>query len=171
MQLQAATEDIVSILHSYLSQIDEAAYSRPIEALSNSTLGQHTRHTIEFFQCITEQSPSGVLSYDERVRNPLVERSPKAALEELEKISKWFQAPRNTDKQLLLRISLSPDNPESIEMPSSFMREWTYAVEHAIHHMAIIRIGAKFVAPGLQLPDHFGVAPSTIKYRNKKCVQ
>ncbi|NJL77199.1 MAG: hypothetical protein HC892_21470 [Saprospiraceae bacterium] len=45
-------EVIVSLLEDaklYLRQVDEVTYATPIRLLSNSTVGQHTRHFVEFF--------------------------------------------------------------------------------------------------------------------------
>lgn len=169
MQLPEATEDVFTNLRHYLKLVDEDAYRKPIEALSKATLGQHTRHAIEFFQCIAEQSGTGVLSYDKRHRNHLIEESPKAALVALENISQWAGS-SFADKHLLLQVSLSETSHAATLIPTTCLREWNYALEHAIHHMAIIRIGAKFATPELSLPENFGVGYATIKYR-KKCVQ
>jgi hypothetical protein len=41
-----------------------------------------------------------------------------------------------------------------------------YNVEHAIHHMALIKVGLKEVCPAVKIPADFGVAVSTVKYLN-----
>ncbi|MDZ4846899.1 MAG: hypothetical protein SH857_15290 [Chitinophagales bacterium] len=169
MQLPEATEELFSNLRHYLAAMDETAYCMPIEALSNSTLGQHTRHVIEFFQCIAEQSDSGVLSYDKRPRDHFIEESPKAALVALENISQWVES-SFADRHLLLQVSVNETSDATTLIPTTCLREWNYALEHAIHHMAMIRIGAKFATPDLALPENFGVGYATIKYR-KGCVQ
>lgn len=169
MPLRAATDSILSNMRQYLEQVDAAAYSAPVAALSLATLGQHTRHTLEFFQCITEQSAGGILNYDKRHRNHSIEESPAAAIASIGTIAGWF-ATQFSDRHLLLQVTLHEYNDEVTLIPTTSLREWNYAVEHAIHHMAMIRIGAQFVAPGLTLPESFGVAPSTLKYR-KQCVQ
>lgn len=169
MELLKATDSIFSHLRNYLSRVPESAYCKPVEALSNATLGQHTRHTLEFFQCIAEQSASGMLCYDKRHRDHAIEVSPNAAIHSMEAISAWFTT-SFADRHLLLQVTLQESSDRLALIPTTSLREWNYAVEHAIHHMAMIRIGAKFVAPGLPLPDSFGVAPSTIKYR-KQCAQ
>lgn len=169
MQLKAATDLILNNMRAYLKQVNASAYCKPVEALSNATIGQHTRHTLEFFLCIAEQSGSGTLNYDKRHRNHAMEVSPQSAIVSLEKIAAWFEA-SFADKHLLLRVALHENTNEAMLISTSNLREWTYALEHAIHHMAMIRIGAKFVAPELQLPDSFGISSSTIKYR-KQCAQ
>ena len=51
---------------------------------------------------------------------------------------------------------------------SNLDRELVYNIEHAIHHMALIKIGIKEVAPQLQLPEGFGVANSTIRHKKQQ---
>jgi hypothetical protein len=40
-----------------------------------------------------------------------------------------------------------------------------YNIEHAVHHMAIMKIGIREVADYINLPDNFGIAVSTLRYR------
>ena len=56
-----------------------------------------------------------------------------------------------------------------VVIPSNYYREIAYNLEHTIHHMALIRVGINEVS-SLVLPDEFGVAYSTIKFR-KECAQ
>ncbi|MDX1476670.1 MAG: hypothetical protein R3301_03155 [Saprospiraceae bacterium] len=56
-------------------------------------------------------------------------------------------------------------------MDSSLERELIYNIEHTIHHLAIIKIGLAIIAPDIPLPAHFGVAPSTVKYKQGICAQ
>ena len=59
------------------------------------------------------------------------------------------------------------DNSVVHRVESTLDRELIYNIEHAIHHMAMIKIGLKVLAPELHLPENFGVAPSTIRYRHQ----
>ena len=47
------------------------------------------------------------------------------------------------------------------------MRELMYGYDHAIHHLALIRIGFESVHT-IQLPSYFGVARSTLSFHKKK---
>jgi hypothetical protein len=49
---------------------------------------------------------------------------------------------------------------------SSFGREMVYAIAHAIHHYALISVMARL--SGIQLPERFGVAPSTVPHVAKQ---
>jgi hypothetical protein len=50
-------------------------------------------------------------------------------------------------------------------MDTNYFRELTYNIEHAVHHMAIIKIGIREVANYVTLPADFGIAASTIRYK------
>jgi hypothetical protein len=52
------------------------------------------------------------------------------------------------------------------QVDSSVGRELMYAFDHAIHHIAIIKIGIKAAFPQIQIPQEIGVAPSTIRYHS-----
>jgi hypothetical protein len=56
-----------------------------------------------------------------------------------------------------------------VAIPSNYYREIAYNLEHTIHHMALIRVGINEVSM-IELPQDFGVAYSTIKYR-QQCAQ
>ena len=55
MQLLNATRDILSGLKNILQQIETSKYNQSVGTLSDSTIGQHTRHTIEFFQNVSDK--------------------------------------------------------------------------------------------------------------------
>ena len=49
---------------------------------------------------------------------------------------------------------------------TNYFREIIYNLEHCIHHQALIRVAIE-ECTDLQLPESFGVAPSTLLYRER----
>ena len=60
--------------------------------------------------------------------------------------------------------SYSPDSDEMFLVRTNAEREIVYNIEHAIHHMAIIRIALQHDIPDLELESDFGYAFSTLKH-------
>ena len=48
---------------------------------------------------------------------------------------------------------------------STLERELVYNIEHAVHHMAMIKIGLRQIAPEILIDKNFGVAQSTVNNR------
>jgi hypothetical protein len=145
----------------YLSRISSLEYSMPLELFSGSTLGQHTRHWIEFFQCLLFlPTEKGVICYDKRKRDLDLEKNPLKALNTLAEMETALQEIYPPD--VLILASELPDGT-NVELTTSFRRELWFVVEHAVHHLALIKIGLKTQFPDWVIPEHFGVATSTLK--------
>jgi len=59
-------------------------------------------------------------------------------------------------------VSYGSSQPSVIE--TNVGRELAYCVGHAVHHYAIIRLICSHL--GIVVPEEFGIAPSTLKYRS-----
>ncbi len=53
-QLLEAGGTIIAQLMSVVSAINEEDFRKPSIALSHATVGQHLRHTLEFFICLEQ---------------------------------------------------------------------------------------------------------------------
>jgi hypothetical protein len=126
--------------------------------LSGATIGEHTRHIVEFFQCVSNAFETDEVDYAIRARNRQIETDKEYALQVLKEVTVHLSIP---NKPILL--CLGKYGEESVSIPSNLYREIAYNIEHAIHHMAIIKIGLKSLQ--IQVDDDFGVAPSTLQYR------
>lgn len=165
MNIKNTCYQILEDLKEALEQISQATYSQAIPALFNSSIGQHTRHIIEFFQCLEAQFSAGKVCYDLRKRDYLIEQSTEDACNAIEQIQAWLELVELSEEAIDLNINYDPNSTEEIKISSSLSRELAYNIEHAIHHMAIIKIGLFLTYPELKLPAHFGVAPSTLRYQ------
>ncbi len=159
------TESAARVLEGakeYLEYLTEEAYARPLEVLGDASIGQHTRHFIEFFGCLLAQCKAGsAIDYDSRQRDLLIETQPAIAQAKIEAIQEALHD--LPDQACCLQTTY--EGAEPVVTNSSLHREVLYNIEHTIHHFAIIRIGLRICAPDLQLSEHFGVAASTIRYR------
>jgi hypothetical protein len=166
MQLQQAVNTIFVQLADSLSQLSPPQYSQSCATLFNNTIGQHVRHIIELFQCLENGYESGTVNYEKRNRDTLIETDKELASRLLLDIHQGLSKP---NKALTLEASYDEHVTDSIAIDTNYFREIAYNLEHTIHHMALIRVGITEIT-NIQLPEDFGVASSTIKYRNQ-CAQ
>jgi uncharacterized damage-inducible protein DinB len=139
---------------------DQNSYTNACEALSNATIGQHTRHIIELYQCLLAGYPAGNINYDERKRNKLYENDTSAAVEVIREIQQKLEQP---DKEVNIFFGT---NDSSVSIESNYYREVLYNLEHCIHHQALIKVALLSVR-NISIADGFGVAPSTLQYRQE----
>lgn len=165
MQLSEATFSILEQVEFVISQMKSDEYTKPVNVFNNSTIGQHVRHTLEFFQCLMAGYENGVVSYDKRNHDKSIETNKKLALEFIKK-AKDFIANCDMRRPLKLEVNYNLDDNDNLIVDSNMAREVTYNIEHAIHHMAIIKIGIQVICPYIELPYGFGVAISTLRYHN-----
>jgi hypothetical protein len=166
MQFKKNIEHVLSQLSAALLQLKDDEYMQKSKQLNNSTIGGHTRHIIELFQCLLNGYQTGIVNYDSRKRDALIETNKNFASNLLGDICNSINL---QNKPMLLQSFLGEDENQTCTIDTNFYREVIYNLEHAIHHMALIRIGINEVS-NVRLPDGFGVAPSTIQYK-KLCVQ
>lgn len=159
--LQQTNQHILSQLRDLLTAVPDEAYSCPLALLHGSSVGQHIRHTLEFYQCLYEQSPLGFVDYDARNRNLRLETDVAFSGFFVEQLSTWLNQPIE-DVHLSMHVFFGPDRQE---VKTTLMRELVYMAEHAVHHFAIIKIALKEEFPEIELSPDFGVAFSTINYR------
>jgi hypothetical protein len=156
-------EALESLVHVLQQLPDQSSYTNTCEALSNATIGQHTRHIIELYQCLLVGYPVGNINYDERKRNTLYENDINAAVEVIKEIQQKLEQP---DKGVNIFCGT---NDSSVCIESNYYREVLYNLEHCIHHQALIKVALLSIS-NISIADGFGVAPSTLQYR-QECAQ
>jgi uncharacterized damage-inducible protein DinB len=156
-------------LDEALSQLTEAQFSQSMPIYSGSTIGMHARHVIEFYQCLLNQyTDNQCVNYDKRSRDLLLQTNLEYFSESIESVISTLDT--LSDEQLKHPLSIMTNETEQA-MTSSLDRELHYNLEHTIHHAALIKIGILNIIPDKKLPNSFGVAPSTIRYREQKINQ
>jgi hypothetical protein len=164
MNLNKACCNILLQLTDLVNQITEQDFNKPVDALGDSTIGQHLRHTLEFFICLEQGFEKGLINYDKRAHDKLIETDKFIALSVLSKINEFIIS-QPADRALKLEAGYDLDKEEFVSINTNFLRELVYNIEHAVHHMAIMKIGIREVAPYVTLSHDFGVAASTIRYQ------
>lgn len=166
MLLKQPVEDVFIQLTDLLGKLSDAEYVHPSQILFGATIGQHVRHIIELFQCLETGYQSGVVNYEKRKRDYRIETDRVFAAALLRRIHRQMARP---NKAITLEAEDYRETVETVRIPSNYYREIAYNLEHTIHHMALVRVGVNEVT-GIQLSKDFGVAYSTIKYR-QLCAQ
>jgi hypothetical protein len=164
MNISKACIQILGQLASLIHEIEVKDFAKPSEALSKSTVGQHLRHTLEFFICFEQGFQNGIINYDKRAHDKLIEDDKFVALDTIANITAFVQN-LNVNKPLKLEVGYDLSKEEFVTIDTNATRELVYNIEHAVHHMAIIKIGVREVAPYIKLPFDFGVAASTVRYK------
>lgn len=162
MNLNLACSYILRQLADLVDQIQPDDFARPVDSLSNSTIGQHVRHTLEFFLCFQKGCEQGIINYDKRAHDRLIESDKFIALAAFSRIQDFVD--HLQDKKLTLEVGYDLVKEDFETIQTTATRELVYNIEHAVHHMAIIKIGVREVANYIKLPHDFGIAASTVRY-------
>lgn len=141
-----------------IRMIPDALYAQPLGVYGGSSVGMHFRHVIEFFQSLHAGVATGKVCYESRSRHKLMEESSAYASGIFGELTSTLQL-----KDMPIAVVHMEGGMPAFEVASTYYRELWYVLEHAIHHMALIKIG--YTALDITLPADFGVAPSTIQYR------
>lgn len=107
-----------------------------------------------------------MVNYENRKRDYQIETQKKLAIQSIQSLFATINKP---NKKLLLETEygLSANEPSTLE--TNYYRELVYNLEHAVHHMALIRVAINEVST-IQLPKEFGIASATLKFR-ASCAQ
>ena len=146
-----------------LRQLTNEEFMQKNPELSNATIGEHMRHIIELFGCLLENYDYGLINYDDRKRDLLLQTDKNEAIAIIEKYLLELDKPNKP-------LSLTHNCFSPIELlQTNYFRELIYNLEHSIHHQALIKV-ALYRLPHIKISDSFGIAPSTLEYR-KQCAQ
>ena len=144
------------------SLVDED-YARPGRGPFQSSIGQHLRHNLDHFEAFFSGLEAARVDYESRERSELVSESTAHARSKIEQfIEKLDQIESSKVDTLLVRKEDGQSDAAMEWLPSSIGRELQFLLGHTVHHHAIICFILS--AGGGQIPQGFGVAPSTQRY-------
>ena len=156
----AALQDLIGELMELLLSIPAGAYTATPAGTSGS-VGGHVRHILDHVAAFVSPPPSGVLSYDHRMRGTAVEHDPPAAIREILRLQAALQrlTGASVDTPVTVSMILSARG-DRVTGWSTVARELGFIVSHTIHHQAMIALLLEM--QGLRVAhERFGYAPTT----------
>ncbi|HMQ49369.1 MAG TPA: hypothetical protein PKA00_18020 [Saprospiraceae bacterium] len=165
MNSKEGTYHMANQIKQLIDRIAPLEYAMPLEVFNGSSLGQHFRHILEFYICLMDGIETGVVDYASRKRNLAFETNPEEACRVFMEVASQVGL-IDEFQTVQVRADFS-DQPEVIRpvLQSTVGRELMFAYDHAIHHLAMVKIGLAALNPAALTDQNLGVAPSTLKYR------
>ncbi len=159
---------ILSQGEDLLRALSIETYTRRVPLAFNACIGGHYRHCLDHFTSLWRGLDADTVDYDHRERDVRIESQPEFALTLTRKMRVQLeQLPLGAlDSPVRARCEVSYAHGDSPVTGSTFGRELVYAIAHAIHHYALISVMARLMEA--RLPEHFGVAPSTVAHHAKQ---
>jgi hypothetical protein len=164
MKISLASLSVLEQLQKAIEQMNDEEFCQPSQWLNGASIGQHVRHSLEFFLCLKEASLTGVVNYDKRKRDQKIENERRFALSVIEQIKNFIRH-YSEPQELILQACYGPSEEDTFQISTTFERELVNNIEHTVHHMALIRVGFHDICPKLKLPEDFGVASSTMRHK------
>lgn len=168
MNCKEGTQIIIDQVTDVLGKLDSDLYAQPLQLFNGSTIGQHFRHIIDFYGCLFKGIRQGRIDYADRERDVRIESDPAYAAERLLAAVADLQRFQESAPVQILADFSADLNEERPVVNSTLARELMYAYDHAVHHLAMIKMGLKALNAKIDVQDELGVAPSTLKYWKEK---
>lgn len=148
-QLQTAKDLIASL--------EDADYSG-----GAGSIGAHARHNLNFIEALISGVSSRSIDYSNRSRDRRIETERIAAIA---KIDELIEKLDSLVFDLEMPLTITSEIDPAIRHSSSLGRELEFVISHTIHHHALIK--ERLQLAGWKFDEAFGVAPSTLEYRDR----
>ncbi len=164
-RILSAAVEILTQGEDLLRALTAESYTRRVPAVFNASIGGHYRHCLDHFTSLLLALDANEVDYDHRKRDPRIETQPDFALALTEEMRRAVEqlASDTLCAEVKARCEVSYTHGNSPVTRSTLARELVYCIAHAIHHYALISVMARLME--VKLPDHFGVAPSTVAHQ------
>lgn len=150
-------------LDSVLACIEASDYTISLPGGVAGTIGGHTRHTLDHVNALFIELGAPI-DYDTRNRGTSVETDIDTARDTIKaQIDRLAKDRRDIEMDVSIQVDGSGTR---VDAKSSLVREMAYVLSHTIHHNAMI--AGIVTSRGLDLPEDFGYAPSTIKHQREQ---
>lgn len=147
-----------------------------------ASVGQHIRHSMDHIDQAMEAAAASEdttveVHYDLRRRGGSDEQDWEAALTRIQTAQEQLLqlTPRSSSNttststpqvQAYFQLTGDSGSEQEYPLPSTVERELGFAMHHAIHHLAMVKIVARetWMLPDEAFPPNFGKAPSTVLF-------
>ncbi len=168
MNCKKGTTTIIQQVICLLDNIEDHKYCKPLAIFEGAFLGKHFRHIFDFYTCLLNGIHTGLVNYSNRARNAEIEMNTNTASEAFEEIIKQIE---NVNENMRIKVKADfgeTDHEDRVLVLSSVGRELMYAYDHAVHHLAMIKIALKSNFPEIHCEESLGLAPATLRYEQEK---
>lgn len=149
-----------------LESLTDSTYSQRLPVLFSNRIGAQMRHILEFYECFFDGLTSRRIDYDARRRDASVEEMRSAATHRIKALLERFESDSlvKVDRSIQVRMEDAPARwGNHALVASSTTRELQALTSHTIHHYALIAMALRTL--NIEVPQGFGVAPSTLRYQ------
>ncbi len=156
---QGALQLIDEIIDT-LDVISDDIYTTSIDIFEGVTIGRHFRHIFDFFNCLAIQCEHDHIDYAQRERDAVIETNKEVSIQHFSNLKTSVEGLVES-KVLSVYADFKSEDGSRPEVKTTVGRELMYAYDHAIHHLAIIKMGLQSVDPSIPIKKDLGVAAST----------
>ena len=165
MNCKKGAISLIDTIVDTISAIDTDQYNQPLEIYNGSTFGKHFRHIHDFFHCLVHQCPDKEIDYCHRCREERIEKEKPYSIEAFRALQKDLEG-LDENQIISVKADFEVRAGQRPVVKTSIGREIMYAYDHAVHHLAIVKIGLNAHCPKVHLDQNIGVAASTIRHQS-----
>ena len=146
-----------------LEKVEDEQYACSVGEFYGSTVGQHLRHCLDHYSSLLSGLEAARIDYDQRERAEPLESKTGEAIAEVSRIREGLQKLIEEEVPVGVLVKMDCGGDQEEWQPSTLGRELQFLVSHTVHHFAMI--GGMCSCLKIEIENGFGVAPSTLKYR------
>ncbi|WP_339667883.1 hypothetical protein [Dasania marina] len=166
-----ATIDALGQINTIVGLVKQQSPDMAKRLFVEQRIGTHIRHVYDHFNALQEGKRTGTVDYNQRSRNSKAETDIVISEAQHKQIVAALADGTHFSSTLKVISEIDCFKTENMEIPSNYARELLYLINHAIHHVAIIKLILEH--NGVSVPSYIGLAPGTASYLRvlDQCVQ
>lgn len=150
-----------------LQDITDDIFTHTSPPIYPSSIGDHYRHCLEHYICFLDGFDQQAIDYDARKRDKRIASDRYYAVQITRQTMQQLDALSSEGKPFQVKMDCRLDAEEgAVWTHSTPERDLQYLQAHTIHHFALIAMIVRL--QGHEPGEEFGVAPSTLTYKNQQ---